>query len=66
MDDLGEHVFSTETTSEETPARRPGLLRTVGSLAAGQRLLLAVFLFMDVCVICFSCLLLFRKISLPF
>jgi hypothetical protein len=66
MDNLRQHMFSEETPPEETPHSRPMLLRAVGSLDPRQRLLLAVFLFMDVCVICFSFLLAFRKISMPF
>jgi hypothetical protein len=66
MDSLRQHVLSTETPPEEATPSRPPLSRIVNSLDPGQRLLLSVFLFLDVCIICFSCLLLFRKISLPF
>jgi hypothetical protein len=66
MDGLRQHVLSTEIQPEETPPSRPPLSGMINSLSPGQRLLLSVFLFMDVCVICFSCLLLFRKISIPF
>jgi hypothetical protein len=66
MDNLRQQMFSTETPSQETPPAPPRRLPLIGSLAPRQRLLLSVFLFMDVCVICFACLLAFRKISLPF
>jgi hypothetical protein len=69
MDNLRQQMFSSETPPEDAPSSPPSspqLLRAVQSISPGQRLLLSVFLFMDVCVICFSCLLLFRKISLPF
>jgi hypothetical protein len=66
MDNFRQEMFSTETPSEEPAPPRPKLLRTIESIQPGQRLLLSVFLFMDVCIICFSCLLLFGKISLPF
>jgi hypothetical protein len=42
------------------------LQRLLGLLAPGQRLFLSVFLFLDVCVLCFACLLLTRKIAPPF
>jgi hypothetical protein len=38
----------------------------VSLLAPTQRLMLSAFLFLDVCIICFGCLLLFQKIALPF
>jgi hypothetical protein len=61
------HMYIPE---EETPkASVPIQLRVqrmVGLLAPEQRLLLSIFLFMDVCVICFACLFLFQKIALPF
>jgi hypothetical protein len=34
-------------------------------LAPEQRLLLSIFLFLDVCVLCFACLVFFGKIALP-
>ena len=65
---LGSHE---DFYSEETPG--PGadplhlrLMKLAGLLAPEQRLLLSVFLFLDVCVICFGCLLLTGKIGLPF
>ncbi len=66
MDNLRQHMFSEETPPEETPRSRPMLLQAVGSLDPKQRLLLSVFLFMDVCVICIAFLIAFRKISMPF
>jgi hypothetical protein len=42
------------------------LRRLGGLLAPGQRLMLSVFLFLDVCIICFACLFLFRKIAFTF
>jgi hypothetical protein len=42
------------------------LRRMVGLLAPEQRLMLSVFLFMDVCILCFAFLFLFQKIALPF
>jgi len=66
MDSFRQNIFSTEPPPEEPTPSRPPFSRIVNSLDPGQRLLLSVFLFMDVCVLCFSCLLLFRKISLPF
>ncbi|MBN2086537.1 MAG: hypothetical protein JW748_15075 [Anaerolineales bacterium] len=38
----------------------------VSSLAPQQRLILSIFLFMDVCILCFAVLFLFNKIELPF
>ena len=66
MDNFRQQMFSTETPPEEAAPSRPKLLQMVNSISPSQRLLLSTFLFMDVCIICFSCLLLFRKISLPF
>ena len=66
MDNLRQQMFSTEPPPEPAPPPRPKLLHTVNSISPSQRLMLSIFLFMDTCIICFSCLLLFGKISLPF
>jgi hypothetical protein len=64
-------LFHQEPIREEeplTPSVPVGLRlqRILGSLAPGQRLFLSVFLFLDVCILCFACLLATRKIALPF
>jgi hypothetical protein len=66
MDNLRQQMFSTEPPPEAAPPPRPKLLHTINSISPSQRLMLSIFLFMDTCIICFSCLLLFGKISLPF
>jgi hypothetical protein len=65
---LGSHqdFYSEEEPRKETNPIRQRLLQMVGLLAPEQRLMLSFFLFMDVCVICFGCLVLFQKIGLPF
>jgi hypothetical protein len=55
---------------EEPPVRKPGrpalqLPPAVGLLSPSQRLVLSVFLFMDVCILAFAVLFLFGKVSLP-
>ena len=66
MDNLRQQMFSTEPPPEAAPPPRPKLLHTINAISPSQRLMLSMFLFMDTCIICFSCLLLFGKISLPF
>jgi hypothetical protein len=61
-----EDFYPEEETLPEVGAARPGLLRWMGLLGPGQRFFLSFFLFLDVCVLCFGCLLLFEKIGLPF
>lgn len=59
--------FSSEAeVQKESVPIQLRLQRMAGLLAPGQRLLLSIFLFMDVCVLCFACLFLFNKIALPF
>jgi hypothetical protein len=55
---------------EEPPVHKPGrpalrLPPAVGSLSPSQRLVLSVFLFMDICILAFAVLFLFGKVSLP-
>jgi len=66
MQGFHQELYSEEEPRTETVPLRLRLQRVVNLLAPGQRLMLSVFLFMDVCIICFSCLLLFNKIALPF
>jgi hypothetical protein len=66
MDNLRQQMFSPEPSPEPARSSPPKLLQTVRSVSPSQRLMLSMFLFMDVCIICFSCLLLFGKIALPF
>jgi len=66
MDNLRQQMFSPEPSPEPAPPSRPKILTTVNSISPSQRLMLSIFLFMDTCIICFSCLLLFHKIALPF
>ncbi|MBN1439146.1 MAG: hypothetical protein JW929_07040 [Anaerolineales bacterium] len=54
-----------EPRKESVPVRSR-LQRMANLLAPEQRLLLSVFLFMDVCIICFAFLFLFQKVALPF
>ena len=63
--------YPQEELYEETPVResvpiQARLQRMAGLLAPEQRLMLSIFLFMDVCILCFACLFLFQKIALPF
>jgi len=66
MDDFPHEVYSEETTPRESVPIKIRLQGLAGSLAPAQRLILSLFLFMDVCIICFACLFLFNKIKLPF
>lgn len=51
---------------KEKPIQRDFQLpRAIKVLTPPQRLVLSVFLFMDVCILCFAILFLFGKISLP-
>jgi hypothetical protein len=65
---LGSHedLYSEAEPIQEQIPIRVRLQKLVGVLAPGQRLVLSVFLFMDVCILCFVCLFLFKKIALPF
>jgi hypothetical protein len=65
---LGSHLDqSAEETSHSERASAAGFIkRMVSLLAPTQRVILSVFLFLDVCIICFGCLLIFEKIGLPF
>jgi hypothetical protein len=66
MEDSHLPFYSEEEPRKETVQVRIRLQRMVSLLAPEQRLMLSIFLFMDVCVICFACLFLFQKIALPF
>jgi hypothetical protein len=66
MDGFFHEGYSEETPPLESipiPVRLQGV---VGSLAPQQRLILSIFLFMDVCILSFAVLFLFKKIELPF
>jgi hypothetical protein len=66
MDDFSHEDYSEETTPKESVPIRVRLQQVVGSLAPQQRLILSIFLFMDVCILSFAVLFLFNKIKLPF
>ncbi|OGO07929.1 MAG: hypothetical protein A3K46_04530 [Chloroflexi bacterium RBG_13_60_9] len=66
MDDFPREVYSEESTPGESVPVRVRLQSVVGSLAPQQRLILSLFLFMDVCILSFAVLFLFKKIELPF
>jgi hypothetical protein len=66
MEDFPHEVYSEETPPRESVPIQVRLQRLTGSLAPQQRLILSIFLFMDVCILCFAVLFLFNKISLPF
>jgi hypothetical protein len=66
MDGFPHEVYSEETTPGESVPVRARLQSVVGSLAPQQRLILSLFLFMDVCILSFAVLFLFNKIELPF
>jgi hypothetical protein len=61
-----EDFYTEEEPLPEEGSGRRGVLDLVGRLSPGQRLILSVFLFLDICVLCFGCLLLSGKIGLPF
>ncbi len=65
---LGSHqdLYSEQEPRKEANPVRLRIQRMVSVLAPNQRLLLSIFLFLDVCVICFGCLILFGKVGLPF
>jgi hypothetical protein len=63
--------YNSPLTPEEEPQPEAvpisiRLRRLTGLLAPGQRLILSIFLFLDVCVLCFAFLFLFKKIGFPF
>ena len=58
--------FPEEETPKASVPIQLRLRRMLGLLAPEQRLMLSVFLFMDVCILCFAFLFLFQKIALPF
>lgn len=66
MEDFSHEVFSEETRPGESLPIQARLQGVVSSLAPQQRLILSIFLFMDVCILCFAVLFLFNKIELPF
>ncbi len=66
MEESHSPFYSGEEPRKVTVPIRLRLQRVVSLLAPEQRLMLSIFLFMDVCVICFACLFLFQKIALPF
>jgi hypothetical protein len=66
MEDFPHEVYSEESLPKETVPIQVRLQRMVRLLAPEQRLMLSIFLFMDVCILCFACLFLFRKVALPF
>jgi len=66
MDGFSHEDYSEETPPKESVPIRVRLQQVVGSLAPQQRLILSLFLFMDVCILSFACLFLFNKIKLPF
>jgi hypothetical protein len=66
MEDFPHEVYSEETPPKESVPLQVRLQGVVGSLAPQQRLILAIFLFMDVCILSFAVLFLFNKIELPF
>lgn len=56
--------------ADDVPMQEPNrrifrMPRIVEFLTPSQRLVLSVFLFMDVCILCFTVLFLFGKVSLP-
>ncbi len=66
MEDFPHEVYSEETPPREIMPIQVSLQRLAGSLAPEQRLILSIFLFMDVCILSFAVLFLFNKIDLPF
>jgi hypothetical protein len=66
MDGFPHQEYLEETPPRESVPIQVLLQRLVGSLAPQQRLILTIFLFMDVCILSFAVLFLFKKISLPF
>jgi hypothetical protein len=70
MEEFPQEVYSDESTPGESVPIQTRLRKIAGtfagSLAPQQRLILSLFLFMDVCILCFACLFLFNKIALPF
>jgi hypothetical protein len=66
MDDFPHEEYSEETPPRESVPIQVRLQHVVGSLAPQQRLILSLFLFMDVCILSFACLFLSNKIKLPF
>jgi hypothetical protein len=66
MEDFHQEVYSEEAPRKEAVSIRIRLQRMVSLLAPAQRLMLSIFLFLDVCIICFAGLFLFHKIALPF
>jgi E3 ubiquitin-protein ligase DOA10 len=66
MEGFPHEVYSEETPPRESVPIQVLLQRLVGSLAPEQRLILSIFLFMDVCILSFAVLFLFNKIALPF
>ncbi len=66
MEGFPHEVYSEETPPRESMPSQLSLQRLTGSLAPEQRLILSIFLFMDVCILSFAVLFLFSKIDLPF
>jgi hypothetical protein len=66
MEDFPHQEYFEETPPKESVPIQARLQRMAGLLVPEQRLMLSIFLFMDVCIICFACLFLFQKIALPF
>jgi hypothetical protein len=66
MEDFPHEVYSEETPPKESVPIQVRLQQVVKSLAPQQRLILSLFLFMDVCILSFAGLFLFNKIKLPF
>jgi hypothetical protein len=66
MDGFSHEGYSEEIPPMESVPIQVRLQGVVGSLAPQQRLILSIFLFMDVCILSFAVLFLFNKIELPF
>lgn len=66
MESFHHELYSEEEPRKETVPVRLQLQRMLSLLAPEQRFMLSIFLFLDVCIICFACLFLFQKIALPF
>jgi hypothetical protein len=66
MEDFPQEAYSEETPARESMPIQVRLQRMVGPLAPQQRLILSIFLFLDVCILSFTCLFVFNKVALPF
>jgi hypothetical protein len=66
MDEFPQEIYSEEPTRGESVPIQTRLQKIAGTLAPQQRLILSIFLFMDVCILSFAVLFLFNKIALPF